>query len=71
MRRRIEIGYLCSKGHFQFNDDPDGDSCRTKIIGKVYVKPIRGAYTDMFVEAMSEAMTSLHHKIAVWRREDG
>jgi len=68
MKRRVEIGYLCSRGHFQFNDDPEGDSCRTKIIGKVYVKPIRGAYTDMFEEAVSEAMASIHRKIEAWRK---
>lgn len=67
-RKRIEIGYLCRHGHFQFNGDPDGDSCSTKKIGTIYVKPIRGAYMDMFNEALSEAIESLHRKIEVWRK---
>lgn len=65
--KRVEIGYLCRRGHFQFIDDPDGDPCGTKIIGKVYVKPIRGAYPDMFKEALEQAITSIHEKIEAWR----
>ena len=71
MRKRVEIGYLCRHGHFQFKDDPDGDSCQTKIIGKVYVKPIRGLYPGQFIEAVTDALANLTHQITVWRREDG
>lgn len=67
MSKRVEIGYLCHHGHFQFHEDPDGDSCRTKIIGKVYVKPIRGAYMDMFNDAIGQAIASIHTKIEYWR----
>lgn len=68
MSKRVEVGYLCRHGHFQFNGDPEGDSCQTKIIGKVYVKPIRGAYPDMFAEAVDWALKSIHEKIEAWRK---
>lgn len=68
MSKRVEIGYLCSKGHFQFKDDPEGNSCQTKIIGVVTVKPIKGAYMDMFEEAVTEALASIHQKIEAWRK---
>ncbi len=68
MSKSIEIGYLCRRGHFVFKDDPDGDACQTKKIGTIYVKPIRGAYPDMFKEAIDWAMTSIHEKIEAWRK---
>lgn len=38
MSEKIEIGYLCSRGHFVFHDDPDGGGCASKRIAGVYVE---------------------------------
>lgn len=67
MSKKAEIGYLCRHGHFQFVGDPEGDSCQTKIIGKVYVKPIRGLVPGTFYGAIAEALRSIHTKIEFWR----
>ncbi|MDQ0241185.1 hypothetical protein [Arthrobacter bambusae] len=69
MSKSIEIGYLCRRGHFQFIDDPEGDSCGTKKIGTIYVKPIRGASPDLFREAVTESLASIHRKIEAWRNQ--
>lgn len=38
MSEKIEIGYLCSRGHFVFHDDPEGGGCESKRIAGVYVE---------------------------------
>lgn len=35
---RVEIGYLCSRGHFVFHDDPEGGGCGSKRTAGVYVE---------------------------------
>jgi hypothetical protein len=65
--RRIEIGYVCHKGHFQFKDDPDGDSCATKKIGTIYVEADEWVIDPEIREAVAESLVGLHHKIEVWR----
>jgi hypothetical protein len=65
--KAVEIGYVCRHGHFQFHEDPDGDSCGTKKIGTIYVRPIKGAYADMFKEALEESVLNIHRKIEAWR----
>ena len=64
---KIEIVYVCHKGHFQFKDDPDGDSCGTKNIGTIYVKPNKWATESEIREAVAESLASLHSKIEFWR----
>ncbi|QPK40203.1 hypothetical protein SEA_JINKIES_72 [Arthrobacter phage Jinkies] len=66
--RPIKIGYVCRHGHFQFNDDPDGDACQTKNIGDIYVRPKRDATFAEIREAIAYSLTSLHDKIEFWRK---
>lgn len=54
----VELGYLCSHGHFIFHDDPDVDyACGTKRIADIIVQPVEGAYRVMFDDALDEART--------------
>lgn len=76
MSEKIEIGYVCRQGHFQFRDDPDGDSCGTKDIGTVYVEAPDGVDLGYLKEVIDESLASLHGKLEYWRRggdlpEDG
>ena len=50
-KRRREIGYLCSRGHFVFPGEEDG--CATKRIATVYVEADH-TDEDMFYEPCSE-----------------
>lgn len=67
---RIEIGYVCSKGHFQFHDDPDGGGCASKDIGTIYVETNEWTHTspEILQEAVKESLASLHAKIEFWRK---
>lgn len=63
----VEIGYVCRQGHFQFKYDPDGDSCGTKIVGRIFVMPepeVSSTELNYFVE---ESLTSHHRKMQEWR----
>jgi hypothetical protein len=48
----MEIGYLCSRGHFVFYDDPDGGGCGSKRTAGLYVERDPGVE---FYEAFEEA----------------
>ena len=65
---KIELGYLCLKGHFQFKGDPEGNSCGTKDIGTIYVEINEWADPEEFQEIVDEALASLHRKIEFWRK---
>jgi len=67
---RIEIGYVCRKGHFQLHGDPDGDACATKDVGTIYVETNEWTHTspEVLREAVEEALKSLHDKIEFWRK---
>lgn len=67
MNERIEIGYVCLKGHFQFKDDPDGDSCGTKNAATIYVEANGNISPYALEPLVEESLTGLHHKIEVWR----
>lgn len=34
--RQIEIGYVCSHGHYAFYADPEGTSCGSKRVAGIY-----------------------------------
>lgn len=36
--QRVEIGYLCSHGHYAFYADPEGTSCASKRIAGIFVE---------------------------------
>ena len=67
MNERIEIGYVCRHGHFQFKDDPDGDSCGTKKIGTIYVEANERANEAAIRESVEESLTNHHRKMEEWR----
>lgn len=53
---KVEIGYLCRKGHFIFHDDPDVDyACGSKRMAGIFVEPDEGVYSGMFEEALEES----------------
>lgn len=64
----IEIGYVCRHGHFQFINDPDGDSCGTKIVGRIYVTPESDQHAERLAEATTESLESHHRKMDEWRK---
>jgi hypothetical protein len=64
---RIEVGYVCRHGHFQFREDPDGDSCGTKIVGTIYVEPEPGYSEEAVMEAIGYSLESHHRKMGEWR----
>jgi hypothetical protein len=59
----VEIGYVCRHGHFQFKDDPDGDACVTKIVGRIFVMPELGVSADDLNEAVEYSLTGHHRKM--------
>lgn len=63
----VDIGYVCRYGHFQFNDDSDGDSCGTKDVGRIYVTPGSGVAAAELAEALGYALESHHRKMEEWR----
>lgn len=63
----VEIGYVCRHGHFQFINDPDGDSCGTKIVGRIYVTPEPEISAETLTEATTESLESHHRKMDEWR----
>jgi len=68
MSVRMEVGYVCRHGHFQFVNDPDGDACGTKRVATVYVE----ADTDMsafeLADVVDQAISGLHEKVEYWRK---
>lgn len=67
MGKKVEIGYICYKGHFVFKGDPD-DSCGTKEIGKIYAERNDKRDKEMFEEALEESLTSHHRKMDEWQK---
>lgn len=65
--QRIEIGYVCRQGHFQFKDDPDGDSCGTKKVATIYVKADPEIGRADLDELVGYALESHHRKMTEWR----
>lgn len=66
MPKKIEVGYLCSRGHFVLEGDPE-DSCQSKRVGTVYVKREAGAYKSLFKESLQDALVSYQQKLYAWR----
>lgn len=79
---RVEIGYLCGKGHFVFHDDAEADgSCLSRRIGGVYVEreiqdqpavedesySFPGYGEQDYADDVAEARWSLGHMIGEWR----
>jgi len=67
MSVRIEIGYVCHKGHFQFKDDPDGEACGTKNVATIYAEASPHIERHEIEELISECLSGLHQKIEYWR----
>lgn len=67
MNERVQVGYLCSRGHFQLNDDPEGDSCQTKNIAPIYVEIEDQADTDYILENIQDALALYNRKLEEWR----
>lgn len=70
MSKNIEIGYVCHKGHFEFEGDPDGDSCATKRVATIYVSADEwaGITQAALQEVVSESLASHHRKMEEWQR---
>jgi hypothetical protein len=68
VNERIEIGYVCRHGHFQFKDDPDGDTCGTKIVGRIYVQSEPEVSAGVVAEAIDYSLESHHRKMEEWRQ---
>lgn len=67
MTKKIEIGYLCRKGHFQLDGDPDGDACGTKRVASVYVESDEPHWDANLGEYVQEALDSYNRKLEFWR----
>ncbi|MBT2537230.1 hypothetical protein [Arthrobacter sp. ISL-69] len=67
LSERIEIGYVCRQGHFQFKDDPAGDSCGTKRVATIYAKADPGVSHETLTESVYDALESHHRKMTEWR----
>lgn len=67
MGDRIEIGFVCHKGHFQFKDDPDGDACGTKNVATIYVESAPHIKRHEIDDLVAECLAGLHSKIEFWR----
>jgi hypothetical protein len=63
----IEIGYVCRYGHFQFKDDPEGDSCGTKIVGRIFVTPEPDVSLTELNDSISDSLSGHHRKMQEWR----
>jgi hypothetical protein len=67
--REMEIGYICSRGHFEFEGDPEGDYCGTKRVAGIYVRADEwlGLSQRQLQEYVSESLASHHRKMTEWR----
>ena len=69
LSQRIEIGYVCRHGHFQFIDDPDGDACGTKRVATIYAKADPEVTREEMAESVDYAIESHHRKTTEWREQ--
>ena len=67
MNDRIEIGYVCFKGHFVFKGDPE-DMCGSKDVGKIYVEPNDWVDEEEIQEIVDFSLASVLAKVAAWRK---
>lgn len=67
---KVEIGYICRKGHFQMNDDPEGGSCGTKKVATIYVEPDEdiSISPSELAELIEECLASYWAKVEYWRK---
>lgn len=56
---RVEIGYLCRKGHFILYGSSSDDCCGTERLGGIYVEADDQAYPNLFKEALDKAVEDL------------
>ena len=67
----VEIGYLCSRGHYCFFADPDEHGeCGSKSMGKLVFVPISGLGAAEGWEAIDEASQHLGDVFETWRNSD-
>lgn len=68
MSKEIEIGYVCSKGHYVFTGDEGG--CGSKRVAGVFVR-VDGDLDlseERLQEIVDESQASVLRKIAFWRQ---
>lgn len=76
----IEIGYLCGRGHYCFDSDPDEDgACRGKKIATIYVRldedmefyprtPGDPGFTEQdYLDTVEESNDFLGEQLNTWR----
>ena len=64
----IEIGYVCSRGHFCFYADPDErGECGSKSVGTITVNMHVELTEDERDEVLGESAFSLGHVYETWR----
>lgn len=54
MRQKQEIGYLCSRGHFEFYADPEQGPCASKKVALLFVEALADD-DEMFYGPTEEA----------------
>lgn len=65
--RKVKIGHLCSKGHFDFTADPEHGTCATKNVGNIYVELDPRWGKRRRKEALAEAQRHLSDVLEIWR----
>lgn len=78
--KRVEIGYVCSRGHYCFGADPEEDgSCGSKSVARIVIEiepgvsfypPTQGGcgYSEVdYMDNIMEADRHLGEQIATWR----
>jgi hypothetical protein len=67
MANEIEIGYVCSKGHYVFKGDEEG--CGSKRVAGLFVRQDEDLDfpEEQLKEYVDESQVSILRKIAFWR----
>lgn len=66
--QKIKIGYLCSRGHYCFDADPEeGGQCGSKSVGDIYVE-VNDDWPNTPESYVVDADNSLSEVIETWRR---
>lgn len=68
MSKEIEIGYVCSKGHYVFKGDENG--CGSKRVAGVFVRVDEDLDLSegRLQEMVDESQASILRKIDFWRQ---
>ena len=64
----IDIGYLCSRGHYCFHADPEENGeCGSKSLGRLVFVPEPGLTDEEAMETIGEASQHLGEVFQAWR----